>query len=146
MVNPLRQFGLLSHIKSIIVSHHIAGQPNTKLPTYLVQTPAKTQVSFVCFSKASLLKSINSNSNKSLLIKSNSKYQIICTVQNCCLALSVRNTILGKYKPRTFLQRKGKPAVNTYLWKTHNILLADIFPIAYAEINIYTNLYTGTHF
>lgn len=95
---PFRAFGLLSHITSTIVSHHIAEEPNTKLSTHLVQTSAKTRVSFVCFSKPSLLKSSYSNSNKSLLIKVKQQYQIIYTVQNCCLAfiLSIKDTILGQ--------------------------------------------------
>lgn len=109
MVNPLGQFGLLAHIKSTVETHHIAEELNTELSMHLVQTPAKTQVSFVCFSKASLLKSSHSNSNKNLLIKPNSKYQIICTVQNCCLAfiLSVKHKILGRISQEHFSRGKA---------------------------------------
>lgn len=75
----------------------------------VLQTPAKEQVSFVCFRKASLLKSNNSNSNKTSLIKPNSKYQIISTVQNCCLAFifSVKDTILGKISQEHFCKGKA---------------------------------------
>lgn len=68
MVNPLRQFGLLAHIKSTVETHYIAEEVNTELSMHLVQTPAKIQLSLVRFSKASLLKSSNSNSNKNLCI------------------------------------------------------------------------------
>lgn len=96
MLNPLRQFSLLAHIESIIVTHHIAEELNTKKKsTHLVQIPAKTLGSFLRYIKTSLLKISTSNSNKSLLMKSNSRYQIICTFWNSCwtFILSVTDTI-----------------------------------------------------
>lgn len=70
----------------------------TKLSTHHVQIPAKTQVSFACYTKTSLLKTGNFYTDKSLLIKPNSRYQIICTFWNSCLAfiLSVQATMLAR--------------------------------------------------
>lgn len=79
MLNSLKQFGLLAHTESTIVTHHSAEELNTKLTMHAAQIPAKTQVSFVCYIKTSLLKTSNSSSNKNLLIKPNSSYQIIGT-------------------------------------------------------------------
>lgn len=108
---PFGAIWFVFQIKSVIVSHHTAQEPNSELSTHLVQTSAKTQVCFVGFSKVSLLKGSNSNSNKSLLIKPNSKYQIICPVRNCCLAFILlsyllRDAIRGRISQERF--SKGK--------------------------------------
>jgi len=76
-VKPFKAIGLLAHIESTTVAPHIADELNTKLSTHLVQIPAKTQGSFVCCIRTSLPKASNSNSNRNLLIKPNSRYQVV---------------------------------------------------------------------